>query len=365
MFPIKNFQLYPSLETIANKMVACFVALRTRQNSCDIAAARKRLFSVRDLKKWCMRCNEVDLASLDNETIVLEGFDCFCNHISAASGSAAKIELMRGIGQMFNLTRESIDHLALERFPALTKTRDAIKVGRTSIRRKVVDENRNRRPFYLTRQASRLVEFLASAINRREPILLVGETGVGKTSSVQFLCDLLGKWLVTVNLNQQTESSDLLGGFKPVDFEHFVLPVRQRFENLFRQTFSSKENAKFLSHLSECQARKRWSDLVQLMIHAAKGATKRDVQTKEWKALEGQLDQLKKSLTTQAKLLFSFVNGVLTDAVQKGEWILLDEINMADTEVLECLSEVMDPEIESLCLYGGSEKLIQKHPDFR
>ena len=104
---------------------------------------------------------------------------------------------------------------------------------------------------------------------------------------------------------------------------------------------------------------------MQLMIHAAKGATKRDVQTKEWKALEGQLDQLKKSLTTQAKLLFSFVNGVLTDAVQKGEWILLDEINMADTEVLECLSEVMDPEIESLCLYGGSEKLIQKHPDFR
>ena len=50
---------------------------------------------------------------------------------------------------------------------------------------------------------------------------------------------------------------------------------------------------------------------------------------------------------------------------QKGEWILLDEINMADTEVLECLSEVMNPEINNLCLYGGSEKLIKKHPDFR
>ncbi len=108
----------------------------------------------------------------------------------------------------------------------------------------------------------------------------------------------------------------MLGGFKPVDFEHFVLPVRQQFEHLFRRTFSSKENAKFLSHLSECQARKRWSDLVQLMLHAAKGALKKDDHSKEWKALEGQLEQLKKSLTTQAKLLFSFVNGALTDAVQ-------------------------------------------------
>ena len=357
------FQLYPSLEAIATKMVACFVALRNRQGLAE-AVARKRLFSIRDLKKWCCRCSEVDSTSLDSETVVLEGFDCFCNHLSA-SGSTAKLDLMRGIGQMFNLTRESIDHLAMERFPGLTKTRDAAKIGRTSIRRKAVDENRSRRPFYLTRQASRLVEFLASAINHREPILLVGETGVGKTSAVQYLCDLLGKKLVTVNLNQQTESADLLGGFKPVDFEHFVLPVRQRFESLFRQTFSSKENAKFLSHLSECQARKRWSDLVQLMLHACGGALKKDDQVKEWKALEAQLEQLKKSLTTQAKLLFSFVNGALTDAVQNGEWILLDEINMSDTEVLECLSEVMNPEISSLCLYGGSEKLIQKHPEFR
>ena len=150
----------------------------------------------------------------------------------------------------------------------------------------------------------------------REPILLVGETGVGKTSAVQYLCDLLGKKLVTVNLNQQTESADLLGGFKPVDFEHFVLPVRKIFESLFRRTFSSKENAKFMTHLSECQARKRWSDLVQLMVHACKGGLKKDVLTKEWKSLEVQLDQLKKSVNTQAKLLFSFVNGALTDAVQ-------------------------------------------------
>jgi len=59
------------------------------------------------------------------------------------------------------------------------------------------------------------------------------------------------------------------------------------------------------------------------------------------------------------------VNGALTNAIQEGDWILLDEVNMADTEVLECLGDVMNPEIESLCLYGGSDKLIRKHSDFQ
>lgn len=78
-----------------------------------------------------------------------------------------------------------------------------------------------------------------------------------------------------------------------------------------------------------------------------------------------QLDQLQQNVGTQSKLLFSFVNGALTNAIQEGDWILLDEVNMADTEVLECLADVMNPEIQSLCLYGGSEKLIRKHTDFQ
>ena len=103
----------------------------------------------------------------------------------------------------------------------------------------------------------------------------MGETGVGKTSAIQFLADSVGKKLQSVNLNQQTESSDLLGGFKPVDFEHFVAPVRSKFESLFTATFSSKDNVKFLAHLAGCHNSKRWGDLFQLMSHATKGAIKK------------------------------------------------------------------------------------------
>jgi midasin len=50
-----------------------------------------------------------------------------------------------------------------------------------------------------------------------EPVLLVGETGTGKTTAVQQLANMVGKKLHVLNMNQNTDSSDLLGGFKPVD----------------------------------------------------------------------------------------------------------------------------------------------------
>ena len=48
-------------------------------------------------------------------------------------------------------------------------------------------------------------------------VLLTGETGTGKTSLVQHLASLVGAHMVVVNLNQQSDSGDLLGGFKPVE----------------------------------------------------------------------------------------------------------------------------------------------------
>ena len=38
-----------------------------------------------------------------------------------------------------------------------------------------------------------LLERVAVSVSNNEPVLLVGETGVGKTSSVQYLAQQLGK----------------------------------------------------------------------------------------------------------------------------------------------------------------------------
>lgn len=54
------------------------------------------------------------------------------------------------------------------------------------------------------------------AIEFNEPILLVGETGCGKTTVCQMIAGIRKKELLTVNCHQHTESSDFLGGLRPV-----------------------------------------------------------------------------------------------------------------------------------------------------
>lgn len=46
-------------------------------------------------------------------------------------------------------------------------------------------------------------------------MLLVGETGTGKTTVCQMAALMRGQRLHILNCNQHTETSDFLGGFRP------------------------------------------------------------------------------------------------------------------------------------------------------
>jgi len=53
-------------------------------------------------------------------------------------------------------------------------------------------------------------------VQHSEPALLVGDTGTGKTTVCQMLTLMRGQKLHIINCNQHTETSDFLGGFRPV-----------------------------------------------------------------------------------------------------------------------------------------------------
>ena len=56
---------------------------------------------------------------------------------------------------------------------------------------------------------------IIQAIELRDPLLLVGETGVGKTSLIRYLARLTNNNFRRFNLSSQTDKLDLIGGFKP------------------------------------------------------------------------------------------------------------------------------------------------------
>ena len=55
--------------------------------------------------------------------------------------------------------------------------------------------------FAMTFQAHALLEQIGVCVRNNEPVLLVGETGTGKTSIVQYMADLMGLCLAFKLIN--------------------------------------------------------------------------------------------------------------------------------------------------------------------
>ena len=65
-------------------------------------------------------------------------------------------------------------------------------------------------------------------------------------------------------------------------------------------------------------------------------------------------------------VMFSFVEGSFVTALRNGEWILLDEVNLAPPETLQRIIGVLEGENGALCLAErGDVDYISRHPNFR
>lgn len=262
--------------------------------------------------------------------------------------------------------------------PSVNLYKQSLTVGRAKleIKRsesvKLVTKQSN---FSYTRPSVCLLERIASCVAQKEPVLLVGETGTGKTSCIEYLAQMTGYKLIVINMNQQSESTDLLGGYKPVDFKLLMLPIREEFEVLFRSYFAIEPNKKFLTHVGRCFEEKKWKTLTSLMIHSTGAALKRLKSNpmnqdavkmlKKWEIMAQKLEKLQSQVQSNHSLAFSFVEGGLVKALKNGDWVLLDEINLAAAETLDCLSGLLEHSCGSLSLLErGDKEPIKRHPDF-
>ncbi|XP_036269995.1 midasin isoform X3 [Pipistrellus kuhlii] len=390
---------YPSLLAVTDHLLDIYIQLTGEKHhfrddssvGCEqvpkeVSEARtenKRLslegreLSLRDLLNWCNRiAHSFDsLSSSASLNIFQEALDCFTAMLSKHT---SKLKMAEVIGSKLNISKKKAEFFCQLYKPEIVINELDVQVGRVRLLRKqseAVHIQREKFTFAATRPSSVLIEQLAVCVSKGEPVLLVGETGTGKTSTVQYLAHITGHRLRVVNMNQQSDTADLLGGYKPVDHKLIWLPLREAFEELFAQTFSKKQNFTFLGHIQTCYRQKRWHDLLKLMQHVHKSAVNKDGKESEtglllkekWEAFGLRLDHAQQQMKmTENALLFAFVEGTLAQAVKKGEWILLDEINLAAPETLECLSGLLEGSSGSLVLLdrGDTEPLV-RHPDFR
>lgn len=65
-----------------------------------------------------------------------------------------------------------------------------------------------------------------------------------------------------------------------------------------------------------------------------------------------------------SNLVFSFMEGNLLKAMRNGDWVLIDEINLATNDVLQKIVPLAEG--KSLMLYEkGDLHYVQRHPNFK
>ncbi|CAO3588237.1 unnamed protein product [Absidia cylindrospora] len=371
-----------------------------------------RFISTRDLMKWCYRIDtllgerlgldlqrgqDVGMDESIRQDLFSEAIDCFCGMIS---DYATWVAVLEKIGQPLQISQAMVRHYVDQYKPVFDVSETNVRVGRVNLtsiaangrqkQKQAMVKREKKRPFATTGHALRLLEKIAVSVHLTEPVLLVGETGTGKTTVVQHLADMMHQNLVVVNLSQQSDSSDLLGGFKPVDGKVLAIPLREEFEKLFEKTFSVKKNAKFLDVVRKSFVHQKWNNFVALLKQSIKMSqqkfqaeddqpTTNDSETttnkrvsppqlrQAWKSFGRNLEAFEvQQVQSENKFVFNFMEGSLVKAVRQGDWILMDEINLATTETLECLSGLLEDAEGSLLLTEkGDVEPIKRHPNFR
>ena len=174
-----------------------------------------------------------------------------------------------------------------------------------------------------THAMRRLFVLVSRALRFNEPVLLVGETGSGKTSVCQLYAEVVSKHLHTLSCHQNTETADLIGGLRP---------VRNR------GTTSSDVRYHALSLLSRAGIASAPTD-TQGMLDQISVLLKMDLDA----SLEAALRESQKNLLA-SESLFEWHDGPLIRAMRGGDIFLLDEISLADDSVLERLNSVLEPD---------------------
>ncbi|KAF7364926.1 Midasin [Mycena venus] len=392
------------------------------------SAASTRDVGLRELEKFCTRVQRLlpsshDAMDIDQDD-VLPLFSIFPNPTLREDMYIEARDVFFGAGTTTASARAHLDsialviaqHLGLEpersawvlsgRTPEFDIEKDvnartlAIRVGRTRLparpaRAEILASSS--RPFAMHRPAVMLLSRIATAVSVGEPVLLTGETGTGKTSVVTHLASVLRRPLISLNLSHQTESADLVGGFKPIDARVPGSALHERFLELFGGTFSRRKNEKFEAEVRKAVGEGRWKRAVGLWKESTRLAKERiqakgkgdstedpnangdtprkrrkvdhalNVSEASWAAFEKDIGEFEvQHVQAKGKFAFGFVEGPLVKALRSGDWVLLDEINLASPETLECISALLHSPTASITLTEqGSLEPVPRHPDFR
>ena len=316
-------QIAPSY---GKRIVTVFHELQKRRQTGRVFESKHGFATLRDLFRWAGR------DAVGYQELADNGYMLLAERTRRAEDKAVVKEVIESVmgvrideDVMYNLNRPEVDMASFLGYPIPTSSK-----------------------IIWTKAMQRLYTLVCRGLKFNEPILLVGDTGSGKTSVCQVYADASSQSLLTLNCHQNTETADLLGGLRPVR-------NRAMHGGIVREvTVAFKEAGIDMSFTSE--------NLTSTLTSILKSHT--EISQHHRVRFE---ELLHKSLRLQS--IFEWHNGPLINAMNQGDIFLLDEISLADDSVLERLNSVLEPG-RSIVLAerGGTDSehsIIRASEDFK
>lgn len=197
----------------AQKMIEVMRELQRRRQMTNVFAGKAGFITPRDLFRWAER------GAVGYQQLAEDGFCILGERLRSPEERETVREVLE---KVLKARVDPEDLYRREGEAPFLRLRDQLLREEAAARQegRVLDDSvsslaASLRGLVWTRSLSRLFTLVDRCLQHSEPVLLVGETGTGKTTVCQLLAFLRSQQLAVINCNQHTETADFLGGFRP------------------------------------------------------------------------------------------------------------------------------------------------------
>ncbi|CAB3406564.1 unnamed protein product [Caenorhabditis bovis] len=320
---------FPRISHLSRTLISIFrtmEAIPGNGNSRQLTSA--------DFLRGCSRLSKLADVSANVEAFA-ELIDVWC----LADTKDRSMEMCNKVAAMLNVHPDRVHTHMSVRQPDVNYDDKVVSIGRAILPREQSMIKSARHRLGHTRDVVQLMERIAVCVSNNEPLLLVGETGVGKTSVVQAVADLIGTTLNVVNVSPTSDSDELIQGYKPTTIGQLIEPFTKFYVDVFSANFDVSKNRKFFDNLEKCLSSGRFRDYLNIVEATAIKAFE--------KKKNGQIDERWAEILVRAKQIrvglekgaapFALQKGAVLEAADNGHWLLVDEINLAPPECLDAI----------------------------
>ncbi|GAW82891.1 dynein-related AAA-type ATPase [Plasmodium gonderi] len=216
---------------------------------------------------------------------------------------------------------------------------------------------------HLGNNTSRILCLLLKCFKYKESVLLIGETGCGKTTCCELVSFVKNLKLNILNCNESTDVYDIIGSLK------LVKNKKENYEKL------KKNCIELYNEISQNYADAFAANFLSGIIHDQIGEVKKEdflifclYLQKKYNLnenIKNKLIKMEKSINN-LKSVFTWFDGILVASLKRGDIFLMDEISLVESAVIERLNSVLEYERTLLLTEKGGKNIknLKAHEQF-